>query len=339
MNRAQHIVPLCLCALGLASCDTSTGDAAQSASSADTAALTSLAVEGTTLSPAFSPSITDYVTDSVESAVASVRITAASRSGSATCESYSCNNEFAIYDTGTVLRINVVTPHGGSTTYRIKVLRKHFRQSTSDYGIPWNTSVSYGTLLDTRDGQSYRTVQIGSQTWMAQNLNYVVYGSHAYLNSTDSGAKYGRLYSWYAAVGDTLDSLYGKAPRNTRGICPAGWHLPTDSAWTILEKTVFRLSGGTSSANNLLRARSGWRTKDAGSDAYGFRVLPVGYFVPRYPYAGIVPDSIGSQTVFQTIDYFSLKSPYTVSFLAGLSYPLHGNAGPDDGYSIRCLKD
>jgi len=134
----------------------------------------------------------------------------------------------------------------------------------------WNTAISYGTLQDTRDSQSYRTVTIGSQTWMAQNLNYAptngVYG--CYKDSTQYCVLYGKLYDWA-----TADSA-----------CPLGWHLPDTTEWDSLEASV----GGASIAGSKLKAMSGWTTADSGitnTDDYGFSALPAGYFTTAFFHA------------------------------------------------------
>ncbi|MDR1829199.1 MAG: fibrobacter succinogenes major paralogous domain-containing protein [Candidatus Fibromonas sp.] len=117
--------------------------------------------------------------------------------------------------------------------------------------------VSGGMFTDLRDGKKYRAVKIGSQTWMAENLNYNASGSKCYGNKPENCEKYGRLYDWYAA----------------KEACPKGWHLPSKSEYEVLDKAV----GGEKVAGKKLKAKSGWNNNGNGTDDYGFSALPGGY--------------------------------------------------------------
>jgi len=125
----------------------------------------------------------------------------------------------------------------------------------------------YGPSV-TYEGKTYKTVKIGTQTWMAENLNYNVPGSKC---GTDDGKLsdantaacgiYGRLYDWSTA----------------KTICPSGWHLPSDAEWDALIMAV----GDSSTAGSKLKATSGWNNKCGkdsknGTDDYGFAALPGG---------------------------------------------------------------
>jgi uncharacterized protein (TIGR02145 family) len=115
---------------------------------------------------------------------------------------------------------------------------------------------SLGTFTDTRDGQTYKTVTIGTQTWMAQNLNYQTDSSWCYENKAASCKKYGRLYDWKTA----------------KTVCPNGWMLPFREDWNRLMATA----GGDKKAGMMLKARSGWERKGNGNDDFGFSALPGG---------------------------------------------------------------
>ena len=148
-----------------------------------------------------------------------------------------------------------------------------------------NPAISYGEMTDDRDGQVYKTVKIGEQTWMAENLNFEVANSYCYENKSDSCFKYGRLYAWSAAMDSAgLFSSNGincgnkrtcKPNYPVRGACPKDWHLPDTTEWKIL----FTAVGGQESACHVLKSIIGW-TDDEGNisstDAYGFSALPAG---------------------------------------------------------------
>jgi len=116
------------------------------------------------------------------------------------------------------------------------------------------------TFTDSRDGKVYKTVKIGKQVWMAENLNYVASGSKCYNDDPANTEKYGRLYDWETA----------------KKVCPTGWHLPSYYEWQTLVDFV----GGEEIAGNKLKARSDWKKDGNGEDTYGFSALPGGCGLP-----------------------------------------------------------
>ncbi len=112
-------------------------------------------------------------------------------------------------------------------------------------------------LFDDRDGRTYTTVTIGTQTWMAENLNYEAPNSRCYDDEDSNCEEYGRLYKW--------DGL--------ADACPSGWRLPTAAEFDTLINTI----GGGGVAGKRLKSAEGWSWEGAGTDDFGFTVLPAGY--------------------------------------------------------------
>lgn len=153
-------------------------------------------------------------------------------------------------------------------------------------------------MTDSRDRQVYKTVQIGEQTWMAQNLNYAYNqetfnldsSSFCYNNEPDSCAKYGRLYLWSAvmdsaAIFDNAGKECGYGIDSTvcnisgmrvRGICPEGWRLPDTTEWMELASYIERKTG-SSAVGIVLKKTSGWadysgKKTGNGTDDFAFSV-------------------------------------------------------------------
>ena len=133
---------------------------------------------------------------------------------------------------------------------------------------------------------SYKTVRIGDQTWMAENLNYVVEGSKCYSNSSANCDEYGSLYNWATAMNlpsscnSNICSSQIQSPH--RGICPSGYHIPSQAEWNTLSSYVQSTSDCRGCNAKLLKATSGWNNKyfgggsGNGTDEYGFSALPGG---------------------------------------------------------------
>ena len=156
----------------------------------------------------------------------------------------------------------------------------------------FNPDIDYGTMIDSRDGQVYRTVKIGDQVWMAENLNYadsaetpsLKGNSWCYDNVAANCDVAGRLYTWAAAIDSVklannadnpLDCGYEKKCGLTgavRGICPTGWHLPTKEEF----ETLFTAVGDKSTVGMKLKTSNGWYRSGGGTDDVGFSALPVG---------------------------------------------------------------
>ena len=197
------------------------------------------------------------------------------------------------------------------------------------------TSVSTGSMTDSRDGQMYKTVTIGTQTWMAENLNYKTDSSFCYNNGESNCTKYGRLYTWAAAVGK-LESECGYGytctlpSGNIQGVCPSGWHLPSKTEWETLFDTV----GGKSMVGKVLKSTSGWYDNGNGTDAFGFSALPAGYRENNDDYYNEGVLALfwsSSENISFSAYYMGLDFNHDD---AGLNYDSKNIAFP-----VRCLQD
>lgn len=204
----------------------------------------------------------------------------------------------------------------------------------------------YGEILDERDGQVYKSVQIGDQIWMAQNLNYYddsnmsLNGkSWCYNDSSYYCQKYGRLYSWAAAMDSvTTGCGYGKncglasasnAPL-VQGICPTGWHLPTKYECD----TLFTAVGGEFTAGKVLKLQGGWYSNGNGTDTYGFSALPTG----SRSFDGQFIQDGNSANFWSSTEYLNSRAYYMHLFFHNENAYLN-NSVKHDGSSVRCLKD
>ena len=186
-----------------------------------------------------------------------------------------------------------------------------------------NPVTPYDSIVDNRDGQIYKTVKIGEQVWMAQNLNYIDTAkaifkdsSWCYDNNPRNCALAGRLYTWTVAK----DSL-----------CPEGYHLPDTTEWN----TLFASVGGTANAGTVLRSILGWDSVD-GTNDYGFSAVAVG---ERYHSGSF--DSEGTKAFIWTATALpeeSENSAYAAYFVENATVSFKKNF-KDNGASVRCLKD
>jgi uncharacterized protein (TIGR02145 family) len=128
-----------------------------------------------------------------------------------------------------------------------------------DWTHPWNPNYLYGEFEDKRDGHVYKATVIGSQTWMAQNLNYErgIGGSECYQHKAINCNKYGRLYNFEAAM----------------EVCPEGWRLPHTDEWNTLSSYI--ISRGSPMHLKAAEGRDG--DNNNGDDSYGFTALPGGW--------------------------------------------------------------
>ena len=201
-----------------------------------------------------------------------------------------------------------------------------------------------GATVTDINGNVYNTVTIGAQVWMKENLKATKYRNGdaihttipptldisgeatpkyewAYGNSTNNVAVYGRLYTWYAAT-------------DSRGLCPTGWHLPTDAEWTLLTDYL----GGEVVAGGKMK-ESGtahhWYSPNTGADnSSGWTALPGGY----RNYNGTF-NYIGYNGVWWSATEGVAATAWSryLSYSDAVAYRDYNDKS--HGFSVRCVRD
>lgn len=176
-----------------------------------------------------------------------------------------------------------------------------------------------GTMKDNRDGKVYKTVKIGNQWWMAENLAYKASsGCWSYDNNISNVNTYGYLYNWETA----------------KNICPSGWHLPSNSEWEIL---IERL-GGKNVAGEKLKKSTTWdlfKGVNFGNNSSGFSAVASG----QYDSFGDCFANMGNSCFWWSKTQNSSEDAwnYGLGNNSSETYPFPCNI--HDGYSIRCIKN
>lgn len=190
------------------------------------------------------------------------------------------------------------------------------------------------TFTDLRDGQTYTKVEIGSQTWMAENLNFTTENSWCNDNDPSNCATYGLLYDWQAMMADASSS--NSVPSGVQGVCPSGWHIPSEAEWLILVDYLGVAAGG------LMKSTSGWDINDYGesgngSNLSGFTALPGGLRQSDGSFFNVGPHAY----FWSSTEY--LNSNATLAWEFYLSSNGNGIHKYDSdkslGLSVRCVKD
>jgi uncharacterized protein (TIGR02145 family) len=184
-------------------------------------------------------------------------------------------------------------------------------------------------------GKTYRTVQIGTQTWMAENLDYAANGSKCYDNNCDN---YGRLYNWATAMGleasCNSSSCASQIQAKHKGICPTGWHIPSKVEWDALATYIESDKGCTSCDAKHLKSTSGWNSNGNGLDSYGFAALPGGH-----GNSGGDFDIAGNYGYWWSTSGSSANSTYYRRMYYNLEYARWSDSDRSNLFSVRCLQD
>lgn len=205
------------------------------------------------------------------------------------------------------------------------------------------------TLSDV-DGNNYEYVQIGTQIWMAENLKVTHYAdgtpinlitnsttwsnlsdtdkAYCYYNNS-AGTSYGALYTWAAASNGTHSS---QNPSNVQGVCPDGWHLPSDEEWEQLRDYI-----GITGAGGKLKetGTTHWASPNTGAtDEYGFTALPNGERSSNGAF-----ENKGNNAFFWTSTQSSSSTGTGVFFVYNSSNFLWSSTSKNKGRAVRCVKD
>lgn len=277
--------------------------------------------------------------------------------------------------TGTTMSCNL-TGLSSSTSYTYRAF-----VTTTGFGTIYGEEVAFTTtasgvvpegdaqpcpgtpIVTDVDGNIYNTVKIGGQCWMKENLRTTKYADETsipispdtstmiayryYPNNDSSNVNtYGYLYNWPAVMHGATSSATN--PSNVQGICPTGWHVPSNAEWTQLTNYMKRQDMyvcGISDLNiaKALVATTGWGTSNntcavgnnqADNDASGFSALPAGIYSSNGNYY-----NFGNRTNFWSATRYGSTYAYGRYLYYSYSYVYQGDYHKSNGYSVRCLRD
>ncbi|MCR4827246.1 MAG: T9SS type A sorting domain-containing protein, partial [Bacteroidales bacterium] len=234
--------------------------------------------------------------------------------------------------------------------------------ATNQYGTVYGNEVSFSTnanpngdelscsgtpTLTDQDGNIYNTVQIGNQCWMRENLktthyadgtsiaqgnNYsetVAYWYYPY-NSSSKKPIYGLLYNWKAVMRDASSSINN--PSGVQGVCPNGWHVPSNAEWVQLQYYVSCQSQNTNDNFVSMISSPLWRGSN-GNNTTGFSALPAGYGYGEYNYG------FGSYAFFWSATEINSSNSISCYFSSDNYYSINDSHSKHLGLSVRCLRD
>lgn len=213
------------------------------------------------------------------------------------------------------------------------------------------------------DGNVYNTVKLGTQCWMKENLKTTRYsdGTTIELGSTtssstayryypnddaDNVSTYGYLYNWKAVMNDA--SASNSTPSGVQGVCPDGWHVPSDLEWTMLttylgSQSLYKCNNAPDNIAKALASTTGWSSSTSNcavgntpstNNATGFTAVPAGYYYENPIYNGF-----GSATTFWTASNYSSNFAYGRHIGNSDATVNSYNYFIEYGFSVRCLRD
>jgi uncharacterized protein (TIGR02145 family) len=242
----------------------------------------------------------------------------------------------------------IASPAEGLTVYNTTLRTLCWFDGSSWTYVPQDGK-SCGTI--NYEGKTYETVVIGLQCWMKQNLNVgtridgiaeqtdnSIIEKYCTDNNEANCDTYGGFYQWGEMMNWTTSS--SSNPSGRQGICPVGWHIPSDPEWcqmeTYLDKSLdcnSTMWRGTD-AGNKLKSTSGWVYGGNGNNSSGFTALPAGFLASDQTF-----DILGWDGLFWSSTASSASSAWS-RYLRYQYAQINRNEYPQvDGFSIRCIKD
>jgi uncharacterized protein (TIGR02145 family) len=254
-----------------------------------------------------------------------------------------------------------ITGLKANTTYYARAFATNSKGTSYGEETEFTTlPLEYDMIEDERDGQTYWTVKIGNQWWMAENLNAGILTEsiadstghsdvsdngiiekYCYENNPEYCELYGGLYDWNEMMQYNF-SDWGQIG-TTQGVCPAGWHLPTDNEWKTLEINLGMSPGeadkvdfrGTNEADKLKETGyNHWYPNAGATDEVGFTALPAGIRLIDGEF-----DANILVTTFWTSTGIDSGGSWYRHLVAEDPRILRGVGANDEGFSVRCVKD
>ena len=247
--------------------------------------------------------------------------------------------KFIVSDTMAFVKNNVI------------VNKQSIKTSDVDSIVFYKPTLGSSTTVKDYDGNVYNTVNIGTQVWMAENLKTTHYANGTVIPFVNSNAawdaltstseaycwhsddinnknSYGALYTWSAAMNSGLSSTNN--PSGIQGVCPTGWHLPSDAEWTQLSDFL----GGETVAVGKLKSTTGWYNGGNGTNESGFTALPAGVRSSGgiFNYIGI-NSRWWSATEESSIIALDRLLGYNLTELERYG------SNKEVGFSVRCVRD
>jgi uncharacterized protein (TIGR02145 family) len=196
------------------------------------------------------------------------------------------------------------------------------------------------SVTDSRDNETYAVIKIGDDCWMAENLRYDVpgvFGASDTVNSASPSPDYGRLYDWATVMNSAPTS--SSNPSGVPGICPSGWHLPSEAEWNEMEMALgmptidASVTGGRGVHGTSMKSLTGWSLSGNGTNSSSFNAFPAGIF------------NSGSFYYLGDIAYFWSSTEYSGSYAwnrslnYGYATVYRYNDNKALGFSCRCVED